>query len=68
MRAWENMGTERINLIVTYLEMYGEKPDWRESQAFIEYHIVKNQLVHQDDNGMFFPYRCILRKNNKSIW
>ena len=54
MRAWENMGTERINLIVTYFEMYGEKPDWRESQAFIEYHIVKNQLVHQDDNGIFF--------------
>ena len=54
MRAWENMGTERINLIVTYLEMYGEKPDWRESQAFIEYHIVKNQLVYQDDNGIFF--------------
>ena len=54
MRAWENMGTERINLVVTYLEMYGEKPDWRESQAFIEYHIVKNQLVHQDDTGMVF--------------
>ena len=53
LRAWENMGPEKINLVISYLDMYGERPDWRESQAFIEYHIVKNQIVQQDDNGIF---------------
>ena len=53
LRAWENMGPEKINLVISYLDMYGERPDWRESQAFIEYYIIKNQIVQQDDNGIF---------------
>ena len=34
LREWENMGPEKINLLISYLDMYGERPDWRESQAY----------------------------------
>ena len=53
VRTWENMGTDKIYLAIAYLAMHDEKPDWRDSTAFIEYHIGKNQVVHQDDDGIF---------------
>ena len=53
VRTWENMGTDKIYLAIAYLAMHDEKPDWRDSTAFIEYHIVKNQVIHQDDDGIF---------------
>ena len=53
VRAWENMGTDRIGLAIAYLAMHEEKPDWKDSTAFIEYHIGKNQVVYQDDDGIF---------------
>ena len=53
VRAWENMGTDRITLAIAYLAMHDEKPDWRDSTAFIEYHIAKNQVMYQDDDDIF---------------
>ena len=53
VRTWENMGTDRISLAIAYLAMHEDKPDWRDSTAFIEYHIAKNQVIHQDDDGIF---------------
>jgi hypothetical protein len=53
VRAWENMGTDKITLAIAYLAMHDEKPDWKDSTAFIEYHIGKNQVVYQDDDGIF---------------
>ena len=43
VRAWENMGTDKITLAIAYLAMHDEKPDWRDSTAFIEYHL---SLIH----------------------
>jgi len=53
VRAWENMGTDKITLAIAYLAMHDEKPDWRDSTAFIEYHIAKNQVMYQDDDDIF---------------
>ena len=53
VRTWENMGTDKITLAIAYLAMHEDKPDWRDSTAFIEYHIAKNQVIHQDDDGIF---------------
>ena len=53
VRTWENMGTDKIYLAIAYLAMHDEEPDWRDSTAFIEYHIAKNQVIHQDDDGIF---------------
>ena len=39
VRAWENMGTDRITLAIAYLAMHDEKPDWRDSSANIEFSI-----------------------------
>ena len=33
--------------------MHEDKPDWRDSTAFIEYHIAKNQVMYQDDDDIF---------------
>ena len=53
IRTWENMGTDKIYLAIAYLAMHDEKPDWRDSTAFIEYHIAKNQVMYQDDDDIF---------------
>ncbi len=53
VRTWENMGTDKIYLAIAYLAMHDEKPDWRDSTAFIEYHIAKNQVMYQDDDDIF---------------
>ena len=37
VRAWENMGTDKITLAIAYLAMHDEKPDWRDSTANIEF-------------------------------
>ena len=47
------MGTDKIYLAIAYLAMHDEKPDWRDSTAFIEYHIAKNQVMYQDDDDIF---------------
>ena len=53
IRTWENMGTDKIYLAIAYLAMHEDKPDWRDSTAFIEYHIAKNQVMYQDDDDIF---------------
>ncbi len=52
-RAWENMGPEKIFLAIAYLDMQGTKPDWRDSKAYIEYDIKKDNITIHDENKMF---------------
>ena len=44
VRAWENMGTDKITLAIAYLAMHDEKPDWRDSTANIEFSIQKDEF------------------------
>ena len=43
-RAWDNRGPENIVRVFTYLDMYEEKPNWHESEAYIEYNIKKDKF------------------------
>ena len=52
-RAWENMGPEKIFLAIAYLDMQEAKPDWRDSKAYIEYDIKKDNITIHDENKLF---------------
>ena len=52
-RAWDNRGPENIVRVFTYLDMYEEKPNWHESEAYIEYNIKKDKFEVNDKNNIF---------------
>ena len=52
-RAWDNRGPENIVRVFTYLDMYEEKPNWHESEAYIEYNIKKDKFEVNDKNKIF---------------
>ena len=52
-RAWDNRGPENIVRVYTYLGMYEEKPNWHESEAYIEYNIKKDKFEVNDKNKIF---------------
>ncbi len=52
-RAWDNRGPENIVRVFTYLDMYEEKPNWHESEAYIEYNIKKDEVKFTDKNNIF---------------
>jgi hypothetical protein len=52
-RAWDNRGPENIVRVYTYLGMYEEKPNWHESEAYIEYNIKKDEVKFTDRNNIF---------------
>ena len=53
IRTWENMGTERISLAIAYLAMHGEKPDWRDSKANIEFRVQQDEFKVYDKDKIF---------------
>jgi len=53
VRAWENMGTDRISLAIAYLAMHDEKPDWRDSTANIEFSIQQDEFKVYDKDKIF---------------
>jgi hypothetical protein len=52
-RAWDNLGAENIVRVYSYMDMHGEKPDWQESYAFIEYNIRNEKFEVNDKNKIF---------------
>ena len=52
-RAWDNRGPENVVRVYTYLDMYEEKPNWHESEAYIEYNIKKDEVKFTDRNNIF---------------
>ena len=52
-RAWDNRGPENVVRVFTYLDMYEEKPNWHESEAYIEYNIKKDEVKFTDKNNIF---------------
>ncbi len=53
IRAWENMGTDRLSLAIAYLAMHDEKPDWRDSRANIEFKIQQDEFKVYDKDKIF---------------
>jgi len=53
VRAWENMGTDRISLAIAYLAMHEEKPHWKDSTANIEFRIQQDEFKVYDKNKIF---------------
>jgi len=53
IRAWENMGTDRLSLAIAYLAMHDEKPDWRDSRANIELKIQQDEFKVYDKDKIF---------------
>ena len=53
VRAWENMGTDKITLAIAYLAMYEDKPDWRDSTANIEFSIQQDEFKVYDKDKIF---------------
>ena len=53
VRAWENMGTDRISLAITYLGMHEEKPDWKDSTANIKFKIQQDEFKVYDKDKIF---------------
>jgi len=53
VRAWENMGTDRISLAITYLGMHEEKPDWTDSTANIKFKIQQDEFKVYDKDKIF---------------
>ena len=77
-RAWDNRGPENIVRVYTYLGMYEEKPNWHESEAYIEYNIKKDKFEVNDKNKIFAlvgassevavnPYRDDGKKPNRPL-
>jgi hypothetical protein len=77
-RAWDNRGPENIVRVFTYLDMYEEKPNWHESEAYIEYNIKKDKFEVNDKNKIFAlvgassevavnPYRDDGKKPNRPL-
>ena len=52
-RAWENMGPEKIFLAIAYLDMQEAKPNWQDSEAYIEYDIRNDSITIHDENKLF---------------
>ena len=52
-RAWENMGPEKIFLAIAYLDMQEAKPNWQDSEAYIEYDIRDDSIIIHDENKLF---------------
>jgi len=53
VRAWENMGTDKITLAIAYLAMHEDKPDWRDSTANIEFSIQQDEFKVYDKDKIF---------------
>ena len=53
IRTWENMGTERISLAIAYLAMHGDKPDWRDSKANVEFRVQQDEFKVYDKDKIF---------------
>ena len=62
VRAWENMGTDRITLAIAYLAMHDEKPDWRDSTANIEFSIQQDEFKVYDKDKIFSAVGAITEK------
>ena len=57
VRAWENMGTDKIYLAIAYLAMHEDKPDWRDSTANIEFSIQQDEFKVYDKDKIFSAVR-----------
>ena len=77
-RAWDNRGAGNIVRVFSYMDMHGEKPDWHNSEAFIEYNIRNNKFEVNDKNNIFAlvgassevtvnPYRDDNKKPNRPL-
>ena len=62
VRAWENMGTDKITLAIAYLAMHDEKPDWRDSTANIEFSIQQDEFKVYDKDKIFSAVGAITEK------
>jgi len=62
VRAWENMGTDKITLAIAYLAMHDEKPDWRDSTANIEFSIQQDEFKVYDKNKIFSAVGAVTEK------
>gem|GEM_PF-7107889 len=62
VRAWENMGTDRITLAIAYLAMHDEKPDWKDSTANIEFSIQQDEFKVYDKNKIFSAVGAVTEK------
>ena len=62
VRAWENMGTDRISLAIAYLAMHDEKPDWKDSTANIEFSIQQDEFKVYDKNKIFSSVGAVTEK------
>ena len=62
VRAWENMGTDRITLAIAYLAMHDEKPDWRDSTANIEFSIQQDEFKVYDKGKIFSAVGAVTEK------
>ena len=62
VRAWENMGTDKITLAIAYLGMYDEKADWRDSTANIEFSIQQDEFKVYDKDKIFSAVGAVTEK------
>ncbi len=62
VRAWENMGTDKITLAIAYLAMHDEKPDWKDSTANIEFSIQQDEFKVYDKNKIFSAVGAVTEK------
>ena len=62
VRAWENMGTDKITLAIAYLGMHGDKPDWRDSTANIEFLIQQDEFKVYDKDKIFSAVGAVTEK------
>jgi hypothetical protein len=47
------MGPEKIFLAIAYLDMQEAKPNWQDSEAYIEYDIRNDSITIHDENKLF---------------
>jgi len=62
VRAWENMGTDKITLAIAYLAMHEDKPDWRDSTANIEFSIQQDEFKVYDKDKIFSAVGAVTEK------
>ena len=62
IRTWENMGTDRISLAIAYLGMHGEKPDWRDSKANVEFRVQQDEFKVYDKDKIFSAVGAVTEK------
>ena len=53
IRAWENLGTDRLSLAIAYLAMHDEKPDWKDSKANVEFRVQQDEFKVYDKDKIF---------------